>query len=299
MIAVYVTTKESASFFQYPRTPRAAKFCRVKARAFMKSAITLCQVPEAASGPFVFRSPLPLAFATAAELGFDAVELFLPGPDFISVEEIQSLSATHGLAIAAVGTGAGWLQNGLSLTHPDPENRRAALDFITSMVEFGGQLHAPAILGSMQGRSTGPESTLHLAAALRHCANLAARFSVPFLYEPLNRYETNLFNRLSDATHFLDAHDLQNVMLLADLFHMNIEETDLPAAIRNAAHRIGHVHFADSNRMAIGFGHTAAAPIIEALREISYTGYLSAEILPLPDPETAARQTRSALDQLI
>ncbi|RYD23924.1 MAG: sugar phosphate isomerase/epimerase, partial [Verrucomicrobiaceae bacterium] len=91
----------------------------------MKSAITLCQVPEAAAGPFVLRTPLPEAFATAAAIGFDAVELFLPGPDFVSVNEVKSLAEKHGLAIAAVGTGAGWLQQGLSLTDPSAEKREA------------------------------------------------------------------------------------------------------------------------------------------------------------------------------
>jgi sugar phosphate isomerase/epimerase len=59
------------------------------------------------------------------------------------------------------------------------------------------------------------------------------------------------------------------------------------------------VHFADSNRHAMGFGHTNAAPIIAALREIGYSGYLSAEILPLPDPEAAARQTISSIRSLL
>ena len=71
----------------------------------MKSAITISQVPEAAAGPFVLRTPLPEAFATAAAIGFDAVELFLPGPDFVSVAEVKSLAERHGLSIAAVGTG--------------------------------------------------------------------------------------------------------------------------------------------------------------------------------------------------
>ena len=79
--------------------------------------------------------------------------------------------------------------------------------------------------------------------------------------------------------------------LLADLFHMNIEEADLPAAIRSAGSFIGHVHFADSNRRAVGGGHTSVPPIIAALREVGYTGYLSAEVFPMPDSVTAATTT--------
>lgn len=265
----------------------------------MKSAITLCHVPEAHTGPFVFRSPLPEAFATAATLGFDAVELFLPGPDFITPDEILSLAAVHKLAIAAVGTGAGMMRHGWSITDTNPEKRTAAMEFVFSMIDFGGALQAPAILGSMQGKNAREDSHDLLAAALRDCGARAAYHGVPFIYEPLNRYETQLFNRLTDASHFLSESNIENVVLLADLFHMNIEEADLPRAIRDAGKQIGHVHFADSNRQAMGYGHTDAAAIIAALRDIGYSGYLSAEIFPLPDPEAAARQTISSMLSLI
>jgi len=269
----------------------------------MKTAVTLCQVPESKAGPFVFHEPLPAAFALAGEAGFDDVELFLPGPDFISIPEVRSLAETHGLGIAAIGTGAGMVKHGLSLTDPSLEMRVAALDFIEQMIAFGGRLGAPAILGSMQGKWGGEASKDQalewLADALRIAGRTAAKFNVPFIYEPLNRYETNLINRLSDGAAFIEAHSLENIVLLADLFHMNIEETDLAASIHAAARHIGHVHYADSNRQAMGHGHTDPAPIIAALRQIGYTGHLSAEILPLPDPATAARQTLKSIHSII
>ena len=79
---------------------------------------------------------------------------------------------------------------------------------------------------------------------------------------------------------------------------MNIEERDIPTAIRKAGKHIGHVHFADSNRQAMGYGHTPAVPVMDALFEIQYSGYLSAEIFPLPDPESAARQTITTIRAL-
>jgi sugar phosphate isomerase/epimerase len=265
----------------------------------MKTSVTICQVPEALTGPFVLRTPLPEAFATAAAIGFDAVELFLPGPYFVSVEQVESLAAIHGLEIAAIGTGAGMLRHGLSVTDPSEELREKALHFVISMIDFGAHFKAPAILGSMQGQNTGLDSIDHLAAALQRCSAAAEIHGVPFLYEPLNRYETNFFNRLGDAARFLEKNRLGNVALLADLFHMNIEEGDLGEAIRRAGELIGHVHFADSNRQAMGFGHTDSKQVIAALRDISYSGYLSAEIHPLPDPETAARQTLSSIRSLL
>jgi sugar phosphate isomerase/epimerase len=265
----------------------------------MKSAVTLCQVPEASDGPFVFRTPLPEAFATAAAIGFDAVELFLPGPDFITVDEVKSLANKHGLAIAAVGTGAGMLRHALSLTDTDENQRQVALEFVFSMIDFGGALGAPAILGSMQGKGNHREARELLAAGLHRCGKRAAAHGVPFIYEPLNRYETRLFNRLADAARFLEEHDLKNVRLLADLFHMNIEERDLAEALREAGGHVAHVHFADSNRQAMGYGHIVPERVIAALREIGYSGYLSAEILPLPDPGTAARQTLASIRSVL
>lgn len=265
----------------------------------IKSAITISQVPEALQGPFVLRGPLPEAFAAAAAFGFDAVELFLPGPDFVSADEVETLAAMHGLAIAAIGTGAGMLCHGFSVTDASEETRESAMDFVCAMIDFGGRLNAPAILGSMQGNRTHDGAPDQLASSLRRCGERAAKHGVPFIYEPLNRYETKLFNRLGDAARFIEQHDLKNIVLLADLFHMNIEESDLATSIREAGRHIGHVHYADSNRQAMGFGHTAPDRVIAALREIDYSGFLSAEIFPLPDPETAARQTISSIRSLL
>lgn len=265
----------------------------------MKTAVTLCRVPEMAAGPFVFHDELELSFAKAAACGFDAVELFFSGPDEVPVETILGLCNRHGLGVAAVGSGAGMVKQGLSLTDPSEEKRTRALDFILGMVAFGGQLGAPVILGSMQGKWGGDlsreQALAYLADALQSIDKAAGEAGVSFIYEPLNRYETNLFNRLVPAAEFLDRHALSNVVLLADLFHMNIEEPDLAAALLQAGKRVGHVHWADSNRLAMGSGHTDPAPIVAALREISYQGYISAEIFTQAAPEEAARQTRESI----
>jgi len=261
----------------------------------MRTAVTLCRVPEASAGPFVFHDDLETGFRRAAEAGFDAVELFLPGPDEVTVDEIKALQDRHSLGIAAVGTGAGMVVHGLSLTDPDPARRESALAFIGSMIDFGGALGAPAILGSMQGRHGGGMSREQaldaLASSLRSAGERAGRLGLPFIYEPLNRYETNLFNEAATAAEFLREGGIGNVVLLADLFHMAIEERDIADAIRETGSLLGHVHWADSNRRAMGFGHTDPEPIAKALAETGFAGYLSAEVLPLPSPDEAARQT--------
>ncbi len=262
----------------------------------MKSAITVSLVPQAKGGPFVFWNGLADAFENTAALGFDAIEIFPPNDDAIEIETIRGLCAQHSLGVAAIGTGGGWVANKWTLTHADADVRHHAREFIRGIIDRASALGAPAILGSMQGRWEGEvsreQALTWLGDSLRDLGAYAAARGQVFLYEPLNRYETNLFNRTADACAWLQNSGAgTNVRILADLFHMNIEETDIAATLRAAGSMIGHVHFADSNRHAVGFGHTAISPIIDALRSTGYAGYLSAEILPLPDSTTAARQT--------
>lgn len=261
----------------------------------MKSAITISLVSEARGGPFVFWDDLAVGCKRAKELGFDAVEIFPPGPDTIDPLILRGLLDDNGLSLAAVGTGAGWVKHKLTVTSPDEPIREKAIAFIRSIMELAAQFEAPAIIGSMQGRAadsvTKPIALRYLGNALFKLDECATDLGVTLIYEPLNRYETNLINTLAEGVQYLKGLGTQNVKLLADLYHMNIEETNLADALRAAKSYVGHIHFADSNRKAAGLGHTDFTPIIGALKEIGYGDYLSAEVLPLPDSDAAAKQT--------
>ena len=269
----------------------------------MKSAVTISLVTEAKGGPFVFWDDLPAACCQAAELGYDAVELFAPGPEAVSQAELAALLQAHSLRLAAVGTGAGWVKHKLSLTSPDDNIRRGARDFIRSMIDFGGPHGAPAIIGSMQGRfgdGVSKEQALDwLKAALNDLGEHARRHNVPLIYEPLNRYETNLINTEAAGASLMESLATDNVRLLADLFHMNIEEIDIASGLKDGGKWIGHVHFVDTNRRPAGCGHMNYAPIIAALHAINYQGYLSAEALPWPDSIGAAKQTMAEYRRLV
>lgn len=268
----------------------------------MRSAVTISLVSAARGGPFVFWDDLAAGVRQAAELGFDAVEIFPPAADALDVPALRRLLDDHHLRLAAVGTGAGWVLHKLRLTSPQAAERAQALDFVRSIIDLAGPFGASAIIGSMQGRwgeGVDRETTLGwLAAALEQLGPQAARYSVPLFYEPLNRYETNLLCRVDESVEFVQRLQTNNIRLLCDLFHMNIEEADTAAALRTGGQYVGHVHFVDSNRRPAGCGHLEYGPIIAALRAIDYQGYLSAEALPWPDSVAAARQTIARYRQL-
>jgi sugar phosphate isomerase/epimerase len=121
--------------------------------------------------------------------------------------------------------------------------------------------------------------------------SFAATFGTPLFYEPLNRFETNLCNTVESGVRLIEQAGAKNVKLLCDLFHMNIEEADLAAALRLGGSHVGHIHLVDSNRRPAGLGHIDLRPIAAALFDIGYAGALSAEALPYPDSLAAARQT--------
>lgn len=264
----------------------------------IRSAVTVSLVPEAKGGPFVFWEGLAHAFEQAESLGFDSVEIFAPGPDAVDRSELTGLVEKHGRTVAAVGTGAGAVKHGLTLTDANAEKRSKAVDFVKAMIEFGAEFKAPAIIGSMQGRWGGdldkPTALGYLSESLETLGEFAGSAGVPLIYEPLNRYETNLFNTIAEGVEVVEKLSTQHVRLLADLFHMNIEEVNVADAIRTGGKHLAEVHFVDSNRWAAGFGHTDFEPIVEALKAIEFDGVIAVESFPKPDSMTAAQKTIEA-----
>lgn len=269
----------------------------------MKSCITISLVEEARGGPFVLWDSLPDSIRIAAELGFDAVEIFPPSAGAIDSAQLKRLLDDHHLQLAAVGTGAGWVKHRLQLADGSAEVREQAVKFVRSIIELAGELGASAIIGSMQGRHdqvvSRQDARSYLCEALQDLGAYASTFGVPLFYEPLNRYETNQANTVEQSLELLMQVGSSHVKLLCDLFHMNIEEASIGRALIAAGEAVGHVHFVDSNRRAAGMGHIDYGPIIDALRTIGYGGYLSAEALPLPTPLEAARRTIQTYRNLI
>ncbi|MHC4636382.1 MAG: TIM barrel protein [Planctomycetota bacterium] len=269
----------------------------------IKSCVTISLVPSLSGGPWVYWDELEVSIAKAKTAGFDAVEVFTASADAVNSDLLSAILNEHDLKLAAVGTGAGRVLHGLHLTHPDKAIREKAINFIGRMITFGARFGAPVIIGSMQGSVEQPvgkkQSMAWLAEGLNRLGQKAAECGVKLILEPLNRYETNLVNRLADAVELVESLQANNVLLLADLFHMNIEEDSIAGSIRAAAKHIEHVHFVDSNRRPAGMGHIDMAEIGRVLNEIGFDGYASAEAFAYPDPDRAAAQTIAAFNQFM
>jgi len=269
----------------------------------IKSCVTISLVPSLAGGPWVYWDEPQISIVKARNAGFDAVELFTASADAVDSDTLFALLDENQIRLAAVGTGAGKVLHGMHLVSPDANIRRNARDFISDMIEFGARFGAAAIIGSMQGRIEAGVEREHalvwLIEAFNELGGKAADFGVDLLLEPLNRYETDMINSLSDGTELIRSLKCSNVFLLADLFHMNIEEQSIVGSIRSAGKYVGHLHFVDSNRRPAGLGHIDLAEVAAALKDIGFGGYASAEALPYPNPDAAAEQTMAAFREFL
>ncbi len=238
---------------------------------------------------------------TVGALGYDGVELALRDPGLINPTALVQAVHSAGLTVAAVGTGQAFLQEGLSLTSEDSNIRRGAVERVERQVVFASMFGAPVILGLICGRLGGTRSATdtRFVNALEQLLPYADRHRVRLLVEPVNRYETDYLTTIDQALAVIERVRSSGLGVVADTFHMNIEEASIESALVRAAPYLGHVHVADSNRQAPGNGHLDFSRIIAVLTDVGYRGYLSAEILPLPDPASAAAQSLQYLQPLL
>jgi sugar phosphate isomerase/epimerase len=254
--------------------------------------------------PLLFAGDLQHGMERAAELGYDGVELNLRDPEELDQEAILSWSRELDLEVPSIGTGQSYFVDGLSLAVPDPANQAAVRRRLEGLIRFAARLGAQVVLGSIRGsldassdeaRQTGYRAAVE---ASRELADYASGHGVSLTVEPINRYETNFLNTIAETLEFIDTVGAPNLGLLADTFHMNIEEASMTEPLIAAGNRLWHVHLVDSNRCAPGMGHTDFAPIVSALVAAGYSGYLSGEVLPVPDDETAAAHWIQAVRRL-
>jgi sugar phosphate isomerase/epimerase len=239
-------------------------------------------------------------FERAKALGVQGIEFW--GRDLApKVESIMEAVERTGLRAASVNHG----RQGRFLD-TDPIERERALEelrnSITCAADIGaeGVIFVPHFFGPLMPDLTPYMSPVELEAEMLHAhlrtlSDYADAMGVNLYVEPVNRYETHFLNRLEQAARVARRINHPRVKIVADLFHMALEEADLVAVIRENADVIGHVHLADSNRRLPGQGFTNFAQMADALKAINYAGWAAFECGNPGDNAPVAEQYLSEL----
>jgi sugar phosphate isomerase/epimerase len=252
-----------------------------------------------------FKGDFETNVAKIAAMGYDGVELAIRDPNLVDADELLRVVSAHGLKVPAIGTGQAWGEEGLSFTDPDPAVRVAAVERIQSHIPFAAQTGAVIIIGLLRGivkpGVSHDQAMDWLVDALRQCcaATQDRPHGVRVALEPICRYETTLINNVAQGLELVERVGADNMGLLLDTFHMNIEEPSIEESIRACGDRIFHFHVADSNRWYPGAGHLDFKSILDTLSATAYQGFVSGEFMPIPDANTAAKRSIAYLHQLV
>lgn len=266
----------------------------------MKISIVLSTQPASFSA-LPFQGSLDENMSKIRKLGFDGVELAVRDTKLLNIPELQKMLKNNQLLVPAIGTGQLFGEERLSLTHPDVKIRKQTKKRLRQHIQLAREFSAVVIIGLVRGNRI-PENNMEkvenwLFEGLKECALVDK--DIRLVIEPINRYETNLLNTVHETLEFLDRLKMDNVGLLLDTFHMNIEEPSIVGSILDARDKLFHFHIADSNRWYPGAGHIDFQEIVDTLNKIEYQGFISGEILPFPDPYISALKMSEFLKNYI
>jgi 5-keto-L-gluconate epimerase len=252
------------------------------------------------------RGDLDRSCAQLVAFGYEGVELVVRNPRELDQAGIARTIAQHGLSVPDIGAAPLFGEDKLAMTDANPTVRQSVRgrlrDVIDFATRFGAQVHIGRFRGYLPEDGEAREALAWLTEGLIEAAEYGQPRGVRVLLEPLCHFEANTFLTVLETVEFLRTLSHPNLGVLADTFHMNIEERCLPASLMAAKDYLTHVHFADSNRRYPGAGHINFAGVLEALRLIGYDRFITIEVKQEPDPETAARRAaqtvRAILDTL-
>jgi sugar phosphate isomerase/epimerase len=218
----------------------------------------------------------------AAAYGFEGVEI--GGWALLNAfDDAARALEGHPVKLSTICSGYGG-----SLVDASKAERDRAVTDMARLLEAGGKLGAVGLIcvpcfGAPKLPDLSPWRTAEsleldlVVDLLGPLADVAHKNKCLLLIEPLNRYETHLLKRLRDAVKVVKRVGRKGVAIMADLFHMNIEEDDIPRAILDAGKHIHHVHLADSQRWQPGTGLTDFRAAFKALKQVGFKDFMALE----------------------
>jgi D-psicose/D-tagatose/L-ribulose 3-epimerase len=223
----------------------------------------------------------------AGRLGFDVAEFPLLFPGDLDYPRLRGELDRLGMR-ASCGTA---LNPQADITSPDPQIRLAGMQHLRRCLEGAARLGSP-ILGGLTYAPWGISLSTKAAsrrdqciASLKDAVHIAEDNGVTICMEAVNRFEGDLVNTVRQGLEIISEVQSNHLKLHLDTFHMNIEEDALGDAIRQAGKHLGHLHCVENNRKPPGQGHIPWHAVSQAVKQISYQGYLVAEIFVNPAGE--------------
>ncbi len=258
---------------------------------------------DASFDALAFKGDLEKGMKMAKEIGYDAVEIAVRDPKVVDASKMNILKDEMRMEISAIGTGQAYLAEKLSLISEDEKLRLNAVERLKEHVDLSSKIGGLIIIGLIRGFAGERDKKKvkeMFAEGVREVAKYAEKLGVKLVIEPLNRYESDYLNTADETAKVIKKIAMDNVGLLLDTFHMNIEEPVMEESIVKHGDLLLHFHVADSNRWAPGYGHIDFNSIFETLFRIGYDGFVSVECLPLPGgAEISAREAHEFLSKLI
>ena len=224
------------------------------------------------------------SFQRLQKYGYDGIE-FAAEPYSLDGEKMRRLMNDYQLICTSL---CGIFNDERDLTAGEPKKAEKAIQYLKDSVDFAVEVGAAylIVVPSPVGRTQPPEEYGYEEAweqavnNIRTAADYAQEKGICFVIEAIKRYETYLVNNLEKALEFVKEINHPSVGLMADLFHMGIEERNIGQSLRKIAPWLRHVHLADNTREAPGMGGTDFKEVLRTLKEIGYQGALTMEFLP-------------------
>ena len=228
-----------------------------------------------------------------AKYEYDAVELEgEPDKEKYEPKKVKKMLKKYGLKVSSIAGMYLWKDEiKRDLASSDKKIREQTIIYLFKCIDYAQLMGAklvivvPAAVSKLTPSLSKKEDWKNSVKAVQEVAKYAEKKDILLAIEPINRYETYLVNSIQDALYYACEVNSSHVKIMADTFHMNIEERDIPEAIRIAGNNLINVHIADSNRCSVGRGHINFKALIKALKEINYQYALTLEPLPpVSDP---------------
>ncbi len=226
--------------------------------------------------PFTTEAVYDLA-PKVKEMGFDVFELSCENPRLIDVQKVKRELERVGLDAIVCGA----FGPDRNICSDNPQIRKNAKVYIRWLVDAASDLNSPVICGPMYS-SVGKDhkedaakrrAEWNLAVdGICEMADYAAAKGIKLAMEPLNRFETDMINVVSQGLDFIREVDRPNVGFHLDTFHMHLEEKSSAEAIRQAGEKIFHFHACENDRGVPGTGQVHWQEIGMALKETGYAG---------------------------